>query len=420
MSNSEQANSSHSQSPSTPSLAQILFNEPRRALQTWALERQGRSDPSWKLNYKLRTPASIPAVPSKRVQEFKNGKRLILACDGGGIFGIVTLQCLKALEQALDDTPVFEIFDMFAGTSTGAIIASSLAAGISVDDLITLYRDKRAEIFAPTFFHSGLFRKLGKLNLFVPKYSKQPIRGMLQSVFGDMPLAQVPRDLLITAKDTVRGETVFFTAFHDLADRADPKTWKEKAHGTYRQVLLRSAVEASMSAPTYFKPLGRFVDGGVGTFKNTCYVAAVEALRYSKNQNGKNLYDEGKVAVYSFGTGASFDRQPADTAQKHGLLDWVHYVIGIGMQDANKQQVDIAARELCDTEHAIEFRRYQFYFSDEGLAKIQVAKPSELDRYGSLELDSIEWFAFINDVGKKFGEYLRTNNLFTSPKHKLI
>ena len=39
-------------------------------------------------------------------------------------------------------------------------------------------------------------------------------------------------------------------------------------YGTYKDVLLRAVLEATMSAPTYFNPLERFVDGGTTTYNN--------------------------------------------------------------------------------------------------------------------------------------------------------
>jgi hypothetical protein len=384
----------------------VFFGETAQALRNQRLEAEQRCPPEWRLDVNLRTLSSLPEVDSPGVREFKEGKRLILACDGGGILGIITLQCLKQLEEFVG-APVCEIFDMFAGTSTGAIIAAGLAAGISVDDLIGLYRDKRGEIFAPTVFHSGPFRMLGRYNLFIPKYSKEPIRCMLHSALGDLTLAQLPRDILITSKDSTRGETIFFTAFHDKADRHDPKVWAGNAYGTYRDVLLRAAVEASMSAPTYFSPLGRFVDGGVGSYNNTCYAAAVEALRYS---DGK--YEEKKLIVYSFGAGADPNAEPKAAAQEMSLLDWAQYVIGIGMSDANNQQVYVARHELCREEKAIEFRRYQFYFTDAGLKLIAVRRPAELKDTDRLELDSIEYFDYLNAIGVGFGKYLNEHKLF--------
>ncbi|MGB8645352.1 MAG: patatin-like phospholipase family protein, partial [Anaerolineae bacterium] len=345
----------------------------------------------------IETQDLVPAEVRNRAKEFKEGRRLILSCDGGGILGIITLQCLKQLEQTVG-APVFELFDMFAGTSTGAIIAASLAAGVSVDELIALYRDRRAQIFTHTLFHRGPFRWLGRYNIFIPKYDKAPIRRMLREVFQDHVLAELPRDVMITAKDTVRGETTFFTAFHNAPPLHDMALRAERAAGTYKDVLVRAAVEASMSAPTYFEPLGRFVDGGVGSYNNACYAAAVEALRYSGER-----YREKDVRVYSFGTGAGREMQREGAAQRMKLLDWAEYVIGVSMEDANNQQAYVTRHELCGEEQAIEFRRYQVYFNDAGMAAIGVERPPELAHYGDLALDAIEYFDFLNEVGVAFG-----------------
>ena len=47
----------------------------------------------------------------------------ILSCDGGGIRGVITAKLLQAL-----DPSVIKNIDLFAGTSTGSIIALGLAS----------------------------------------------------------------------------------------------------------------------------------------------------------------------------------------------------------------------------------------------------------------------------------------------------
>ncbi|NPT44880.1 patatin [Paraburkholderia sp. 1N] len=63
----------------------------------------------------------------------------ILCLDGGGAKGFYTLGVLKQLEAMLDNTPLCERFDLIFGTSTGAIIATLLALGRSVDEIRELY-----------------------------------------------------------------------------------------------------------------------------------------------------------------------------------------------------------------------------------------------------------------------------------------
>src|SRR3954454_7622264 len=73
--------------------------------------------------------------------------RRILALDGGGIRGLITLGVLARLESQLaaasDAGPDFRLsryFDLIGGTSTGGIIAAALARGMSVAEITSFYR----------------------------------------------------------------------------------------------------------------------------------------------------------------------------------------------------------------------------------------------------------------------------------------
>lgn len=63
----------------------------------------------------------------------------ILSLDGGGAKGFYTLGFLRELEAAAKQ-PLCEFFDAIYGTSTGAIIASLLALGKPVKEVIELYK----------------------------------------------------------------------------------------------------------------------------------------------------------------------------------------------------------------------------------------------------------------------------------------
>ncbi|MGH7036589.1 MAG: patatin-like phospholipase family protein [Stellaceae bacterium] len=60
---------------------------------------------------------------------------IILACDGGGVRGVITALLLHDLNPAL-----LQKVSLFAGTSTGSIIALGLAAGVSTEQILNLYR----------------------------------------------------------------------------------------------------------------------------------------------------------------------------------------------------------------------------------------------------------------------------------------
>lgn len=63
----------------------------------------------------------------------------VLTLDGGGAKGFYTLGVLKEVE-AMTGCPLHQKFDLVFGTSTGAIIASLIALGHSVDSILELYR----------------------------------------------------------------------------------------------------------------------------------------------------------------------------------------------------------------------------------------------------------------------------------------
>lgn len=70
----------------------------------------------------------------------------ILSLSGGGIKGIFQATFLKFLEE-LYKVPLYEIFDLVAGTSTGSIVGAALACDISMDQVTSLYKQHGNEIF---------------------------------------------------------------------------------------------------------------------------------------------------------------------------------------------------------------------------------------------------------------------------------
>jgi len=83
----------------------------------------------------------------------RTGPRKLLAIDGGGIRGVISMEILKRIEtllRAQENNPnlvLADYFDYIAGTSIGAVIATGLALGKSVDELRSFYREGGREIF---------------------------------------------------------------------------------------------------------------------------------------------------------------------------------------------------------------------------------------------------------------------------------
>jgi uncharacterized protein len=96
----------------------------------------------------------LPLTKAQHLDPHTGPKR-ILALDGGGIRGVLTLEYLEAIEALLRqrrDDPDFllsDYFDLIGGTSTGSIIAAGLACGMSVKDIKSLYYGLGVKVFVP-------------------------------------------------------------------------------------------------------------------------------------------------------------------------------------------------------------------------------------------------------------------------------
>jgi hypothetical protein len=325
--------------------------------------------------------------------------RRILSCDGGGIRGIITLRCLEALEKAIGQKCI-DYFDMFAGTSTGSFIAAALADGASVQQLIEIYTKRRKEIFPQNPLRQFFYP-------WVMKYNKKGLHWFLQEHFRDRTLADVKPDIMITAVDTFRSETTFFSCFR-LPDSAE-------RYGAYKQVRLRDAVEASASAPTYFPPHGRFIDGGCTVYNNPSYMAIVEALRYSSDRNNgrPSRYDDLPLEVYSFGTGLVRHAVNEGEAVAKSSIDWAKYVLQAGGDHANYHQSYVAQSELDFAENSVYFYRYDLYIT---LGTIAAALPGSRIRPEALSLDAVddEPFGVLDALGRYFADKLTAENRFAS------
>ena len=77
----------------------------------------------------------------------KPGPRKLLALDGGGIRGLITIEILAKIESIVREQSgkpslvLADYFDYVAGTSTGAVIGTLLSLGKPVDEIRRIYLD---------------------------------------------------------------------------------------------------------------------------------------------------------------------------------------------------------------------------------------------------------------------------------------
>ena len=99
----------------------------------------------------------------------------ILSLSGGGIKGIFQSTFLKFLED-LYKVPLFQIFDLVAGTSTGSIVGAALACGIHMEEVTSLYKQHGNDIFKK--------QKVCVKVLRPSWYSNKELKSLLEKVFA--------------------------------------------------------------------------------------------------------------------------------------------------------------------------------------------------------------------------------------------
>jgi patatin-like phospholipase/acyl hydrolase len=184
----------------------------------------------------------------------------ILSLDGGGAKGFYTLGVLRELEGMLG-CRLHERFDLIFGTSTGAIIASLLALGKSVNEICALYEENVPVVMQKKRRHekSAALAALGT------------------KVFGDLKFDAMKVGVGVVATRWVIERPMIF------------KTSIEQAHGrmgTFSPgfgVSISDAVQASCSAFPFFDrktvttdkgDIIELIDGGYCANNPTLYAIA--------------------------------------------------------------------------------------------------------------------------------------------------
>lgn len=246
----------------------------------------------------------------------------VISFDGGGVRGVIPVVVLQriAREPGLDD--LLAKTHLFAGTSTGGIIALCLAGDLSLQSVLDLYEQRAEQIFHKTFFDN--VRDLNKL--IGAAYKTQNLSHQLQEVFRDRRLDQLSKRVLVTAFDL---------------DNQDPdptaRTWKPKifhnipGSDTDGDRLAYKVATYTSSAPTFFPTADGYIDGGVfATNPSMCALAQTQDPRNEASDRG-NLDD---LVVLSLGTGHSL-QYVEGPSHDWGDIQWIRPLINLMLDGVN-------------------------------------------------------------------------------------
>lgn len=232
----------------------------------------------------------------RRLQERREGRQQprsrVLCLDGGGIRGLIIIQMLVALEAIIGQS-ILDCFDWAAGTSTGGVLALLLARGKTPRQCLQLYFSLKDKVFTGTRPHDAdslekfLQRELGEDTVMTDiKHPKLMITGVL----ADRHPAALhlfrnydsPKKILGVAEDE--------SEFPSCTPPHEQLVWR--------------AARASGAAPTYFRPFGRFLDGGLIS-NNPTLDAMTEICEYNEALKATGQVDKVRPlgVIVSLGTG---------------------------------------------------------------------------------------------------------------------
>jgi patatin-like phospholipase len=358
-------------------------------------------------------------------------KRL-LALDGGGIRGVFALEVLAQIESRLREktgNPRLVLADHFhylAGTSTGAIIATCLAWGMSVAEVQHLYLTRAVEMFHP----APVYRR------FWNKFDAEGITRMFKVLFSEDGEGKTPallntkklRTLLMLVMRNHSTGSPWPISNNPAAKFNDP-TLPE----CNLKLPLWQLVRASTAAPVYFPPetidLGNrkqvFVDGGITPYNNPALLLFLMATLPAYKVGWETGVD--KMVLVSVGTGRAGTGTGSRRGDQMNMLFHARSVPDALMDSINREQ-DMICRtvgfcrvgEEIDSEagdfreiapDAIEQRKFTYLRYDHAYTPEELELAKHYGK-GGISLDNLRLIPFLQQIGHDYAEqHVRADDL---------
>lgn len=262
----------------------------------------------------------------------------ILVIDGGGIRGMIPLYVLQHIEEKTGK-PIDELFDIFAGVSTGAIIATGLNIPSEklhkqygdykskTDLLIQLYMSQSKYLFSSPWYH----KLLTGAGLFSPRFLGDRLHDVMQSHYGsELTFTELENYVIIPTLDIHTGK------IHLFKNRGNEIT-------NLPSNRLYQLVTAATSAETIFPPVDfmisdkdirhrYFADAGISANNPTSLVL----------RNVIEEFPDKKYYILILGAGTSPLSSVTTTygqLKNWGQMRWIQDIITNVQRSMDKQQV---------------------------------------------------------------------------------
>ena len=238
----------------------------------------------------------------------------VLSFDGGGVRAIAGIIFLKQLEVATGKS-VFDLFDMFVGTSAGGMNALLIAINkMNASELHEFWsRDNILSSMSTSWENRTSFLHTR------PKYDGIGKSELLKKYFSDASMGEAHKPVM--------------TLSYDVENRRPALLSSIDTPG----ITAVSAANATSAAPIYY-PTSEIedgswhIDGGIVS-NNPALIGYVKATNYFKTN---------KIKVLSIGTGIDREKIDGPTSRKWGALGWLRNdVIGIMLEQNMDHEISV-------------------------------------------------------------------------------
>lgn len=214
----------------------------------------------------------------------------ILSIDGGGLKIIFSVYAIKQLKEEYN-IDLFDEFDMFVGTSAGAILIVGILLKSNFEEIYRKY----------VLSDTGIFSEKNQLltqfqEMFYPQFGNKMLNDFIYYFLEDLTFEelekQVKKPFVFTSTNATEAKPIFFTSSHF-----------KFSNKRYLKLKVREAIYASSAAPFYFEPIIEnytnhvLLDGGL--WANNPALLAIILAGFDLNVSLK------KMSLLSFGQTAT-------------------------------------------------------------------------------------------------------------------
>lgn len=363
---------------------------------------------------------------------FDPSKKRLLALDGGGILGVISLGALRKVENDLRaqtgnaDLRLRDFFDYIAGTSTGGIIAAGLALGMTVDQIERIYVEEGQDIFDK---RSMVARVIGRMR---SKYSHDKLTKRLKDEFTDRTIEELQAEgrlstekhLAIVTRN-VDTDSPWPVSTNPAARYNDPARMDCNL-----RIPLWQLCRASAAAPTFFAPERLqwdirdpdkqfwFEDGGVTPYNNPSMLLFRMATSPAYRCNWRA--GEDRMMMISVGTSFAYRTLDDPDAGGESLIQTAGSIAGELMRgisvenDINcrtfgrcvagphldRELGDLVSLATAGDPRLFTYARYDIETSPDALSAMGLGHIEQ----GDIVLDNVEAIPTLQVLGRKLAE----------------